>query len=194
MILDLGSKTGRSSEDIKQALQDHYLISTDIRRPHLSHAKDRRVLADIRKSIVKDKSVDYVTMWHVLEHMKDLEEVRTVIKRAAMAAKKMLWIVGPWFDDDKYLADLGFNLYWSTWPGHKTHLTSQQLHDILVDLRLTNNCISGTGFTTHDSHSHRIHNIGYEAGHNYHVGKYPEKRFVKFDRSVWDLLDCKVYV
>lgn len=190
MILDFGSKAGSNLKEPKfEAYGD--TISVDIRMNHLRRASGMRVLADITKPIVREKSVDCVTMIHVLEHLY-LPDVTKTIRQALEVARDYIYIRGPWFDADDYLRERGFDLFWSTWPGHVTHLTTSQLADILYNLNVENFTIVGHGPPILNSASHRVHPTGYEAGGNYHDGKYPPKEFVEFDIPIWNELLCEI--
>lgn len=194
MILDLGSKSGKTFDDIKRVLQDDKIIAVDIRSNLLKQVQGPRVKADIRTIFAKPKCVDYVSLCHVLEHLENLDEVKLVITNALTYAKKAVYISGPWFDDDAYLAQFNLNLFWSTWPDHKTHLTSSTLKSILNDLGCNNWRIQGIGPLIKDSTSPRLHVVGYEAGHNYTRGIYPPKPYVKFDHDIYDNLDCMIWI
>jgi len=189
VILDFGSKAGSNIKRTQfGTLGEGKVISVDIRKQFLRLAPGKRVQADITKPIVKPKSVECVTMIHVLEHLNTIEDVRKTVTNAVEAAKRFVYIRGPWFDADEYLREKGFNLFWSTWDTHKTHLTKAQLKNIIEKINVKSFTVAGIGQPIHDSASHRVHPVGYEAGGNYVDGKYPPKELVKFDITIYDEL------
>ncbi|MHA2374450.1 MAG: methyltransferase domain-containing protein, partial [Candidatus Thorarchaeota archaeon] len=150
------------------------------------------VIADVTLPIVKPKSVKFSNINHVLEHLPNLESVKQLLQEVSLATTDSIYIKGPWFDADDYLKERGLNLFWSTWPGHPTHLTTTDLVGVLKNLGLNSFTIGGKGPLIYDSMNPRIHPVGYEAGHNYTRGNYPPKKYIQFDIPIFNELVCEV--
>jgi len=184
--LDIGSGKGRCTEG-------GVGVDLSMKKARIAHeAGHRVVVADACNLPFADNSFQHSTMYHVLEHLNSLDEVEQVIAEARRTSAQYLHIRGPWFDADDYLAERGLALYWSTWPGHPTHLTRSGLYIAIAMLGLEDYVISGRGTPVTDSRDRRIHPVGYEAGGPYVDGEYPEKEYVEFDIPIYDELECKI--
>ena len=91
---------------------------------------------DVTNLNLRARSVRFVTMSHVLEHLPDLEAVRRAVGSAARVSSDFLFIQGPYFDADEALAARGLKFYWSDWGGHTCHVTTPRLGAVLDALRL----------------------------------------------------------
>jgi len=88
-------------------------------------------LTDLR---LPDACVDFVIISHMLEHLPDEATCRAVLASAVRVARKFVYVQGPWFDADRYLALLGLKMTWSDWSGHTLHVTSHMLGRMLAEL------------------------------------------------------------
>lgn len=80
----------------------------------------------------------YITSLHVLEHLRDEEEVLKVIKLSSKIAFDFIYFSIPNFDDDKYLESLGLKFSWSYYSAHKSKITTDIFKDIICSkLNLT---------------------------------------------------------
>lgn len=91
---------------------------------------------DITSRMFESGSFRFVTMSHVLEHLGSLADVESAIREASRAATDFLFIQGPYFDADDFLAKKGLKFYWSDWTGHTCHLRVKELVEILHRLGL----------------------------------------------------------
>jgi hypothetical protein len=168
-------------------------IEISMAKARVAHEAGQQViLADAAYPAVVSKSFEHTILIHVLEHLPDLTSVSKVIDQAIEASVDYVHIKGPWFDADDYLAERGFALYWSTWPGHPTHLTCDNLREIMAELGEENFAISGKGPMIEDSMHPSVHPVGYEAGHYYKDGQYPPKEYVKFDIPIFSEVVCEI--
>ena len=85
------------------------------------------IRGDVTKLKLPRKSVQFITMSHLLEHLYDLNQVNKTIKLACETAKKFVFIEGPSFDFDGHLKKLGYKFYWSDWHGHRTPVTVRHI-------------------------------------------------------------------
>ena len=137
----LGGKLGLGFERSKERVED-------LRRSGFNCE-----VSDITKLELPRKSVKFVTISHVLEHLNNLDEVKYVVNLAKNTAKDFIFIEGPSFDFDDYLKTFGFKFFWFDSCGHRTRLTTTQLkcifsecnlskYDILAEIPFINNSIS----------------------------------------------------
>ncbi len=184
--LDIGSGKGRCTEG-------GIGVDISMKKARIAHeAGHLVVVADACNLPFPDNSFQHATLYHVLEHLNSLHEVQMVMKEAARTAVHHLHILGPWFDADDYLADMGLALYWSTWPGHPTHVTRNDLYLAIAVLGMEEYLIRGRGDLVTDSRDNRIHPVGYEAGGKYVDGEYPPKHYIEFDIPIYNELECTV--
>ncbi len=150
------------------------------------------LVVDLTKVILPAKSVKFVKMAHILEHMPDLKAVEKVIKLGAKTATDFLVITGPYFDADEYLASKGFKLHWSDYPDHPCHLKVSELINILDRLAVDSYEIY-LRYPINDSSNEHVHPLGSPAwSHRYDQKKHPEKKMEHFDRLVWVDFVCYV--
>ena len=148
--------------------------------------------ADITELNLPCESVRFVTMSHFLEHLPNLDAVRRALKSAAEVASDFLFIQGPYFDADEYLAARELKFYWSDWHGHSCHLTSTQLASILDRLMLREYVIMARRPVV-DSDDTCIHPLESPRNqHHYMPGTHPHKPFLTFDRRLYREMVCLV--
>lgn len=105
--------------DLLKAVQDGYFV----------------MCGDIMR--IEFPKVRYVTMLHVLEHLKDKHAVKKIIKKSIEAASEFVFIKGPTFENYDYLKSLGFKITWNDWIGHPTFVTAELLKWCLKDTGLS---------------------------------------------------------
>jgi hypothetical protein len=185
--LDIGSGKGRCTEGGLGVELSPAKARIAKREGHLV------VVANGTLPIVKPKSFEEVTLFHVLEHLPDLGAVKKMIYEATQAATKTIYIRGPWFDADEYLEQEGLALYWSTWECHQTHLTTRQLEMVLISLGLIDYEIKGKAPLVKGSLDLRIHVIGYEAGGPWNEN-HPPKKQIGFHFPIYNQLTCTIHL
>ena len=94
------------------------------------------VEGDVTNLTLPARSVRFVTMSHILEHLPNLEAVRRAVACAARVASDFLFIQGPFFDADGVLRRDGLKFYWSDWTYHTCHLTTDALRATRDELGL----------------------------------------------------------
>lgn len=119
---DFGAGTGGSIEYCEKRFGGKG-IGIELDPQKILEAKDRgvpifqaNILDFPRKKIFR-----YVSMMDFLEHLPNQQTVDLMIERACEMAKDFVFINHPVFDDEKYLKDLGFKLYFQDWKGHTVH-------------------------------------------------------------------------
>lgn len=150
------------------------------------------MVGDLTDLDLPPRSVRFVKMSHILEHMPNLLGVEKAITSAKKVATEFMVITGPFFDEDEYLRKNGFKLHWSDYPEHTCHLTVEELVRILKKLKL-NNYELYLRNKIHDSDSEHIHSLKSPAGsHHYKSELHPRKKRMAFDRDIWTDFVCYV--
>ena len=182
-FLDFGASKGGSIEFAKRILGGQRGVGVDLDRAKVE-AMRRLGLecleGDITRLALEPKSVRFVVMSHVLEHLTSLDDVRKTIDSAARVARDFLYIQGPYFDADEALSTQGFKFYWSDWHGHRFHLTTWELLSTLEELGLASYVLQGR-LPVADSLDSSIHPIESPRDqHDYDRGIHPPKPTVVF--------------
>jgi len=121
-FIDFGASKGGCIEFAMARLGGQRGLGIDI---NTNKAEEMRrngydcIEGDITKLALTGKSVRFVTMSHILEHLLDLLSVEEAIKSAAHVASDFQFIQGPFFDADEFLKKQGLRFFWSYWTGHK---------------------------------------------------------------------------
>jgi len=140
-----------------------------------------------------EKCVRFVTVNHLLEHMRTLHDAWKVVRNAVRLAREFVYIGGPNFDDCPRLAREGFKFYWADWPdSHPLHLTTGQLAWILSSERVRKYMVWRTAPVGSSAHPdvHPLESPRH-SGH-YDAAKHPPKRTVEFSPPVWTQFVCFV--
>lgn len=141
------------------------------------------ILGDVTALDLPAGSVRFVTMSHVLEHLPSLDAVGLALAEAARIATDFIFIQGPYFDADDYLAELGLKFYWSDWHGHPCHLTTTQLKTLLAPLPFDDVRMM-LRQPVIDSSDPCIHPVASPPDqHEYNPAAHPPKPQVKFKRG-----------
>ncbi len=133
---DFGCGSGGNLSFVQRIFPDLLGLGIDIDPKKISVARDNNlqaILYDILK-IDENKTVDFITMAHFLEHLNSLEEVSVFIKKAIKLARSFVHIRQPFFDADGALFQSHLKMYWSDWRGHKNNTTSLDFYKIGRDL------------------------------------------------------------
>ena len=147
---------------------------------------------DIGQLAIRDNAVRFVTMSHLLEHLPDVKTVERVVAMAARVAQDFLFIQGPWFDADDYLAERGLKFYWSDWHGHKCHVSTGVLREALAKVGLDDYALMARAPVL-DSSDAAIHPLAAERDqHDYDPEQHPPKPDVAFDIPVYREMVCLV--
>ena len=182
-FLDFGASKGGCIDFALRRLGGRKGLGVDIDPTKV--ARMRRLGYDCVEGDVTDlrlpaRTVRFVTMSHMLEHLPDLDAVRRTIGTAARVASDFLFIQGPYFDADEALAARGLKFYWSDWGGHTCHVTTSRLQSVLDALRLRDYLVMARVPVT-DSADPAIHPLSSPRNqHDYQPGEHPDKPFVAF--------------
>ena len=183
-FLDFGASKGGSIDFAVRHLGGHKGLGVDMDPRKVARMRDLGydcVEGDITRLDLRPKSVRFVTMSHVLEHLPDLQAVSLAIACAARVATDFMFIQGPYFDADLVLARHGLKFYWSDWHGHTCHLTSGQLERVLEVAGLGNYLVMAR-VRVSSSGDPSIHPLSSPRNqHDYEPGVHPPKPSVSFD-------------
>lgn len=175
-FLDFGASTGDSMDLAVTHFGGQRGMGVDKDPGKIARMRDlgyHCMAGDITRLDLPAKSVRFVTMNHVLEHLPDLHAVALAIESAARAATDFLFIQGPFFDADDALARHGLKFYWSDWRGHPCHLTTRQLYSLLH--------VHMARDRVRDSADPCIHPLSSPRDqHAYQIGVHPPKPHVRF--------------
>lgn len=184
-FLDFGASKGGAIDFALAALGGRKGLGVDIDPRKV--AEMRRlgydcVEGDITDLEIRDGSVRFVIMSHILEHLSDVEAVRRAVGTAARISRDFLYIQGPFFDADDALAARGLKFYWSDWHGHRCHVTTACLRWVLGELALRDYLIMARTPVA-DSADRAIHPLASPQDQgSYRPGEHPPKPFVVFSR------------
>ena len=136
-FIDLGCGIGGSIDWAKAKFGGDTYLGIDSQLSDIQIATDHGynvILNDVTNENFEFPKARYITMLHLLEHLKNENDVKNVIKKSIIATKEFICIKVPYFDSYEYLKNLGFKLTWSDWIGHPTHITTNLLERIINDL------------------------------------------------------------
>ncbi len=138
------------------------------------------------------QSVRFVLISHLLEHLDSREQAKAVIASAVRVASEWIYIAGPWYDEDEYLEDLGLRPYWSNWSGHRYHMTTRDLGELLRELGAPNFRIWGRD-RMYDSEDKALHSLMVARNqHEFDPEVHPPKPVCQFDRPIYREFVCCV--
>lgn len=194
-FLDFGASTGGSIEFAKKRLFGKRGLGVDLDPKRVAIMKKAGydcIVGDLCDLEAPPKSVKFVIMSHILEHLPDLKMVEQVVATAAKVAKDYLVITGPFFDEDRYLAKKGFKLHWSDYWDHPCHLTIPQLEDILKKLSLKDYEMH-VRYPIICSTNDEVHPLESPSDTKQYSPKlYPPKKHKVFRKDVWTDFVCYV--
>jgi len=128
--MDVGCKAGSSTHLCQQILGGRRGFGIDINQGHIAEYSMNggfAMHADATCTGLPDKCVDFACLSHMLEHLPSLDKVEACITEAVRLSRRFVYIVGPFFDADSYLAALNLKFFWSDWVWHPTHVTSENI-------------------------------------------------------------------
>lgn len=194
-FLDFGASKGASINFGVRRLGGTRGLGIDLDPEKVRQMKDKGfdcIEADVTRLQLPPASVRFVIMSHFLEHLPGPTEVERAVESAARTASDFLFIQGPYFDADDYLKSQGLKLYWSDWTGHPCHLTTDQLHEILLKLGLEDHVMMVCDEIA-DSSDAAVHPLDSPPDqHDYDPGLHPEKPYIKFAQPLYRSIVCCV--
>jgi SAM-dependent methyltransferase len=194
-FLDLGASTGDSMDVARHTLGggDGVGIDNDPAKvAAATHAGYQCLLEDATKLSLPGDAVRFAVMRHFLEHLPNEDMVRDIIASSARVARDFLFIQGPYFDADDYLAAHGLKPYYSDWTGHTCHLTTDALEKILHELGLTEFAVYLIDPARNSGHPMLHSPDSPKDQHQYDPAKHPPKPKVRFDQPVFREFACFV--
>jgi len=131
-ILDIGSGTGDFLLAAKQAGWQTIGYEPNIKAKTISKQKGIELTDEI--NLLENNSFDVITMWHVLEHVPNLEEYISELKRL-LKPKGTIIIAVPNFKS--FDAEF-YGRYWAAYdvPRHIWHFSKQSISKIFLEKKL----------------------------------------------------------
>lgn len=83
--------------------------------------------------IFNNNACKLISIIHTLEHLPNEEIIKNVLKESIRVASNKIYIKGPMFYKD-YLAENGFQFYWSNWRGHTCLIEPDKIIEIMKNL------------------------------------------------------------
>jgi hypothetical protein len=134
-FLDFGTGAGGCYDFAKQRLHGQSGLGFEFLPHRVTALKNKGyecVLADITKLSLPKKSVKFVTISHVLEHLPSLTDVTKVIALAINTATDFVFIEGPTFDFDTYLKKCDLKFFWVGWSNHPSPVTTSFIKKVCI--------------------------------------------------------------
>jgi len=188
-FIDFGSGFGGCIKFAKQKLGGVNVLGFE---NHSGRCNDLRkqgydcINADITKLSLPKNSVSFVTISHVLEHLKSKKDVENVIKLAVNTSEDFVFIEGPSFDFDNYLNNFDLKFLWRDGHGHSTKVTVLDILSCAVKLNVLGYTLLIEYPLIVNSASKDIHPTASPPSvHDYNPKKHPPKEFVEFDTPIY---------
>ena len=128
-VLDIGAGTGDFLNFVKSDTRSVFEIEPNQKARELAHQK--RIYLEENLNDIKGKSFDVITMWHVLEHIANLEETIKEVE-ALLNPNGILIIAVPNFNsfDAAY-----YKNYWAAFdvPRHLWHFSRNTMKNLFSD-------------------------------------------------------------
>jgi hypothetical protein len=151
-------------------------------------------LADITKISFPKKSVRFITISHVLEHLPNLKEVEKVINTAINTATEFVFIEGPSFDFDDVLKQHGLKFYWVGWTNHPSNVTTGLIKQTAKHNKIHRYDLLTENPSISDSASVDIVPLKAKAGSKYDPVAYGPKPMVVFDKPIFRSFVCFLWL
>ena len=196
-FVDFGASKGGCIEFAKRSLKGKNGLGVDISHNKVLQMQQLGydcIKGNItRLEDIPDNIVRFVTISHVLEHLSGIVDTETAIREAIRISTDFVFIQGPYFDADDYLASHGVKFYWSDWHGHTYHLRTNELEEILARINGINQHEIMVRIPVTNSEDPSIH--PYESPidqHEYNRDQHPPKKIIKFNYPVYKEFVCCV--
>lgn len=194
-FIDFGASKGGCIDFARQRLGGRRGLGIDLTAEKVALMRAHGyecIRADVTRLPFREKSLRFVTMSHILEHLPSLDSVQAAIRSAAHAARDFLFIQGPYFDADDFLQRYGLRFFWSYWRGHTCHVKSWELTAILHRLALTDYVLF-TRQPVLDSNHSSIHPTTSPINQfEYDPAIHPPKPMVRFSPPLYREIVCYV--
>jgi SAM-dependent methyltransferase len=129
-FVDLGCSTGAAIAFAQRRLGGTRGLGIDRSPEKIEIARSlgfEAAVADVTVLNLPPDSVRFVIISHVLESLADTHTVTRILDGAIRAARDFVYVVGPCFDADARLAELGLKTFWSDWPSKRFRLSPRDL-------------------------------------------------------------------
>lgn len=194
--LDFGASLGGSMEFAQAAWGPARGLGLDFDPAKVEKARTTGHACEVVNVVqaeLPENCVRFVVVNHLLEHLRNPDEVRRVVLNATRAAREFVFIRGPWFDADPYLARMELTFYWSAWDHHRCHVTAMMLNGILNNLPVPNRRFYGHDPIATSAH-YAIHPSGAPHNQHHYRPRFGYKPTVTFSAPLFRELVCLVYL
>jgi len=131
-ILDYGCGTGAF---LKSCKQNHWNV-TGVEPQSSARAVAKKSIASVEEKIqdLTEKSFDIITLWHVLEHVSDLNELVIQLKNKLTKSGKLVIAVPNRAAQDQKI----YNEYWAAYdvPRHLYHFDQHTIKELMSNHKL----------------------------------------------------------
>lgn len=194
-FVDFGASKGGCIEFAKRSLKGQNGLGVDINPKKVLQMQNlgyECIEGDITcLDNIPDKSVRFVTISHVLEHLPSISYIEKTLKEAIRISTDFIFIQGPYFDADDYLADYGLKFYWSDWHGHTCHLRIKELEEIVennIAIRRHKTMVREPVINSNDPCIHPTESPIDQ--HDYNRDLHPNKELIEFERPIYKEFVC----
>ena len=193
-FIDIGGSTGGSYNFMKKKFEYTSGLAIDIDPKKVEKALLNNVpminIDATNMNIFVDNACETISMMHVLEHLPDIESVTKIFRESIRVASKQIFIRGPMFSS-KYLNELGFKFFWSSWKGHTLHIEANEMIKIMAELGIVKYQIKYLKpvENSNDDCIHPLNGLMDRHGYDEKIDPYKEKN-IKFENlyKEFDLL------
>ncbi|MFD2113975.1 methyltransferase domain-containing protein [Thiorhodococcus fuscus] len=141
-FFDFGCSKGQGTNWTKKAVKLNG-IGFDLDQKKLNQAaKNGIICTDLNiLDIPTEKYVQYVTIFHMLEHLNSRSEAYAIIDKAIQVTKNSVIIKQPFYDADFLLFERGFKTFYSHWTGHRNQMVTTDFYYYLMEVRAQNKIV-----------------------------------------------------
>jgi hypothetical protein len=136
--IDLGCSKGDSMLYLQNLFPNKNALGIDTSEKKIDIAMSRglNVLNIDLFSLPNSKLTNFVTMFHILEHLNPDEiSIYEFIKKTVIISKEFIFIRQPYFDSDESLKENDLKFFWSDWDGHPNRMLYRDFVDIFTRLK-----------------------------------------------------------
>lgn len=138
-FIDCGASTGGSTDFAMKKLGGKRGLGVNLNPKRVQFMQSKGfdcIEGDITKLPFADDSVRFTVLSHILEHLPDQETVVTAIQEAIRVSKDFVFIQGPFYEADLWLAQNNLKFFWSDLRGHLYPVKAQDIVGAVKNLGL----------------------------------------------------------
>lgn len=187
-FLDFGASKGGVIEFAQRRLGGRRGLGIDLDPRKVEQMRARGldcIEGDVTALDLPAGCVRFVTMSHVLEHLRDAAAVGRALAGAARVAREFLFVQGPFFEADAWLRRRGLKFFWSDWHGHPCAVTAALLRGALAPLEVAQVRI-GAHLPVLDSGDPSLHAVASPRDQHEHDARiHPPKPALRFEPPLY---------